>query len=175
MSEKTTTETNELLIKLRKTQIIFALCCLIASGLMGVFFREFTRAFSEGLTGEELFFASYHLSIDHGHLLSIGFVIGLDWSRCVGGVSISIHSKNGKRRLGQPGSRFRTHCGARIRSFRGSGTRSFHVVETTQHAAGSRQARRWDGHAPKSSAQALGNNGVRFGPHGSACLRSADS
>ena len=77
MNEKTTTENNQILLKLRKIQIIFALCCLIASGLMGVFFREFTRAFSEGLSGEELFFASYHLSIDHGHLLSIGFIIPL--------------------------------------------------------------------------------------------------
>ena len=77
MSEKNTTETNPNLIKLRKTQIIFALICLIVSGLVGVFFREFTRVFSYGLSGEELFFASYHLSIDHGHLISIGFIIPL--------------------------------------------------------------------------------------------------
>ena len=97
MNEITTTENNRILLNLRKIQIVFALCCLIASGLMGVFFREFTRAFSEGLTGEELFFASYHLSIDHGHLLSIGFIIPLGLALVTFFVRTKLDEKQTKR------------------------------------------------------------------------------
>jgi hypothetical protein len=94
MSEKITIEK---VAKLRKTQIIFALCCLIASGLVGVFFREFVRAFSEGLEGEELFFASYHLSIDHGHLVSIGFIIPLGLALVTYFVQTKLNEKQTKR------------------------------------------------------------------------------
>ncbi|MHA1611377.1 MAG: DUF2871 family protein, partial [Promethearchaeota archaeon] len=58
-------------------QIKFAIFCLIISGLLGAFYREFSRAFSDGLTGEEFFFGSYSLSLDHGHLLNIGFTVPL--------------------------------------------------------------------------------------------------
>ena len=62
---------------LQKTQIKFALICLLLSGVLGAFHREFSRPFSTGLTSEAIYFASRPLSLSHGHMFNFGFLIPL--------------------------------------------------------------------------------------------------
>ncbi|MHA1620467.1 MAG: hypothetical protein ACTSVZ_14415 [Promethearchaeota archaeon] len=74
------TQENTSFALLQKTQIKFALICLLLSGFLGAFHREFGRAFSEGLSSEVIYFASRPLSLSHGHVFNIGFLIPLGFA-----------------------------------------------------------------------------------------------
>ena len=67
-------------VGLQKTQIKFSLICLLLTGVLGGFHREFGRAFSEGLSSEAIYFASQALSLSHGHMFNFGFLIPLGFA-----------------------------------------------------------------------------------------------
>ncbi|QEE14519.1 DUF2871 family protein [Promethearchaeum syntrophicum] len=77
MNSEEVKEKTSFAIQLQKRQIKFAIICIFFSGLAGVFFREFGRAFSSGLSSLEAMHATLALSQTHGHLLNIGFLVPL--------------------------------------------------------------------------------------------------
>jgi len=73
-------EKQSIFVGLQKAQIKFSLICLLLTGVLGVFHREFGRAFSEGLSSEAIYFASQALSLSHGHMFNFGFLIPLGFA-----------------------------------------------------------------------------------------------
>ena len=77
MNSEDVTKTKNMLEIIQKRQIRFAFYCIIVSGLVGVFYREFGRVMTEGLSYFNSLHATYPLSATHGHLVNIGFIIPL--------------------------------------------------------------------------------------------------